>query len=92
MRFTKTIIKTSGIGIGFFLLTGCFTIPPRDVIQVTYSTVPYNPTSIDVASTPCTTVYQEERSQDIKSKTKYLYSCLNNYSWGRGYREEPIKN
>ena len=87
IRLMKNVIR--GILIyGLITLQGCFTIPPIDQINTTYSTLPSTPTPIAPLSTPQTTVSQINRPQTLNDKLKYLNTCMINYSWGRGWTDK----
>jgi hypothetical protein len=87
------IEKIKIVPIVLSLLLGACTVLPEDRIYSVDSELgcmgyedirPYKEPKVWITSTP--------RNQSFLSRLKYTYKCLDNYSYGRGWIENPNPN
>ena len=77
------------------LLCSCFTIPPKDGINVVYANISIpDPGCIPIHPLVKPIVYDTytPRPQSIGDKYHYVKSCLINYSWGRSWTDKQDFN
>jgi len=74
------------------ILSGCVTIPPQDTIVTTSSCLPRTPTSITPFQKPMSYITETHRPQQITDQYHYVWSCMVNYGWGRGWVDKQNFN